>query len=113
MCVPNVTTGMPTDDQRREQGVEFGSLADDLESEEYPKSKEALLEEYGPAEVELEDGAQTLQEILGPMGETTYESAEDVMQDIIGNVSEEAVGRQNYTDRGGTTKEGERNEESM
>ena len=38
---------------------------------------------------------------FGPLGGKTYESAEDVIQDVVGNVSTEAVGRENYTDRGG------------
>jgi hypothetical protein len=92
---------MTTEDETREQGVEFGPLTEELKEESYPQEKSALLDEYGERAIELEDGEQTLDQILGPLGETTYNSAEDVMQDVIGNVSQEAIGRENYTDRGG------------
>ena len=92
---------MSSEDDTREQGVEFGPLMDDLEAETYPQEKDELLATYGDREVDLQDGAETLNDILGPLGGKTYESAEDVIQDVIGNVSTEAVGRDNYTDRGG------------
>lgn len=92
---------MPTSDESREQGVEFGSLADELENEEYPIDKSELLEAYGDREIELQNGGQTLKEVLDPLGETTFESAEDVTQSVIGMVDDEAIGRKNYSDRGG------------
>ncbi len=105
---------MTTDqnDESREQGVEFGSLADDLEDEEYPIDTEALLERYGDRELGLGDDTATLQTVLEPQGEATYESADDVRQSIIGMVSDEAIGRKNYSDRGGSTdaEEGEEEE---
>jgi len=101
---------MPTDDESREQGVEFGQLADDLESEDYPIDNEELLETYGDRAVELQDGEETLNEILGPL-ERTYESADNVRQSVIGMVGEEAIGRKGYTDRGGVTSEDEGEEE--
>lgn len=104
---------MPTDDESREQGVEFGSLADELENEEYPIEKSELLETYGDREIELQDGEQTLQEVLDPLGETTFESAEDVVQSVIGMVSDDAIGRKNYSDRGGQALEGSSDEESV
>ncbi|WP_310925605.1 DUF5789 family protein [Halogeometricum salsisoli] len=58
-------------DESREQGVEFGSLGDELADDEYPTSKADLLERYGDRELELEDGSQTLREVLGPLGETS------------------------------------------
>ena len=92
---------MPTSDESREQGVEFGSLADELGNEKYPIDKSELLETYGDREIELQNGGQTLREVLDPLGETTFESAEDVTQSVIGVVDDEAIGRKNYSDRGG------------
>jgi len=40
-------------DDSREQGVEFGPLADELEDEEYPMDLETLLERYGDHELGL------------------------------------------------------------
>lgn len=96
----------------REQGVEFGPLADDLEDEEYPIDLEELLERYGDHELGLGDDTATLQTVLEPQGEGTFESAEDVRQTIIGMVSDDAIGRKNYSDRGGSTDDEEDSEES-
>ncbi|EMA68173.1 hypothetical protein C461_06314 [Halorubrum aidingense JCM 13560] len=96
----------------REQGVEFGPLADDLEDEEYPMDLETLLERYGDRELGLGDDTATLRTVLGSQGEVTYESADDVRQSIIGMVSDEAIGRKNYSDRGGSTIAEEGTDES-
>lgn len=90
-----------TDDDSREQGVEFGHLADDLADLEYPTSKSDLLDQFGDREVQLEDGSQTLREILEPVGEDSFESAEDVKRTVVGLTGDEAVGRKKYSDRGG------------
>lgn len=105
---------MTTDqnDESRELGVEFGSLADELEDEEYPIDKETLLERYGDRELEMEDDTTTLRAVLEPLGEATYESTDEVRQGIIGMVSNEAIGRKNYSDRGGSAESGEDNEKS-
>lgn len=104
---------MVSEDEPREQGVEFGPLADDLENVEYPMSKAKLLETYGDRELELQDGQQTLREVLDPLGEMSFDSADDVIQRTIGMVSDDAIGRKNYTDRGGEPSEDDRNEESV
>lgn len=104
---------MTISDKTRKLGVQFGPLADDLKAEQYPIEKTKLVEEYGGREIELEDGNQTLGEILGPLGETTFQSGDDVMQGVIGNVSQEAIGRKNYSDRGGMKDEGERDRHSI
>ncbi|WP_336023319.1 DUF5789 family protein [Halobellus salinisoli] len=100
-------------DDSREQGVEFGPLAGEIEDETYPINKETLLERYGDRELDLEGDTTTLREVLEPMGETTYESADDVRQSVIGMVSDEAVGRKNYSDRGGSTDTEEGDEASV
>lgn len=97
----------------REQGVEFGPLADELDDEEYPIDKEGLLERHGDRELKLEGDTTTLQEVLEAQGETTYESADDVRRSVIGMVSDEAIGRDNYSDRGGSTDTEAETEESV
>lgn len=101
---------MPADDNNREQGVEFGELADDLETEEYPIDNAELLDSYGDRSIELQGGEETLQDVLGPL-ERTYDSAENVRQSVIGMVGDDAIGRKGYTDRGGVTSEDDRKEE--
>lgn len=105
---------MSSDNDSREQGVEFGSLVDQLESEEFPMEKEELLAEYGSEEIDLEDDkSQTLDELLGEMGETTYDSVDEVMNNVMSMVPEGAVGREDYSDRSDELNEDEREDESI
>lgn len=105
---------MTTDenDESREQGVEFGSLAEELEDEEYPIDKAELLERYGDRELVLEDDTVTLREVLEPLGQDEFESADDVRQSVLTMVSDEAIGRKDYSDRGDEVDIGE-NQESV
>lgn len=100
-------------DETREVGVEFGPLADDLANEEYPITKAELLEGYGNRELQLESGSQTIAEAIGPLGETEFRSANGVTQSVLNMVLEEAVGRKNYSDRGGEASVEDQSEESM
>lgn len=94
------------DSDSREMGVEFGNLREELSTEEYPIGREALLEEYGESEIETESGSQSLQSILGGQEEETgtheYESADAVEQSVLNMVGSGAVGREEYSDRGGS-----------
>lgn len=100
-------------DETREQGVEFGSLAGDLESVNYPVETSGLLSDYGDRSVNLQDGSETLDEVLGPLDERTFDSPEDVMQTVIGMVGDQAIGRKNYSDRGGEIETDRKDEESI
>ncbi|MBX0296750.1 DUF5789 family protein [Haloarcula nitratireducens] len=95
--------------ETREQGVEFGELEAKLRSHEYPTTQKELLQEYGDYELELSDGSKTLQEILeggentnDDVGDKQYDSLEEVHQSVLNMVGDEAVGRRNYSDRGGS-----------
>lgn len=96
---------MTVDDERK-QGVEFGSLAAELEAEAYPMRSDELLQRYGERELGLQDGTQALREVLELLGETTFESADDVTDAVVGMVSDEAIGRKYQSDRGGMAGEG-------
>lgn len=104
-----------SDADDRQMGIELGDLNDDLESHDYPATAEELIGEYGDRELELSRGTQTFGEILEPVGEKSYESAEEVRQDVFNFVGSEAVGREDYSDRGTTTDEdeGENDSESL
>ena len=104
---------MPIDENSREQGVEFGPLAAELENTEYPIAKSDLLEAYGEYELQIQDANPTLDDLLEPIGETTYDSAREVVQEVVGMVGDEAIGRKGYTDRGGMPSEDEKREESL
>ena len=87
-------------DETREQGIEFGGLAGDLEDESYPLSHETLLSRYGDHELGLPDSQVPLREVLPPGQEQEYEDVESVRQAVFSMVGDEAVGRQEYSDRG-------------
>lgn len=89
----------------REQGVDFAPLEDELAAQSYPVTQSALLASVGDTELDLAGGATTVREILGDREgddeEPTYDSADDVRQSLLNMVGDEAVGRTDYTDRGG------------
>ncbi|WP_435159634.1 DUF5789 family protein [Haladaptatus sp. DFWS20] len=85
----------------REMGVELGELSDELDNHDYPASVDDLVAEYGDYEIEYPNGSERFEEVIGPLDET-YESADDVRQSILNMVDSDAVGRQRYSDRGGT-----------
>lgn len=104
---PNETGGS------REMGVDIGELADELESHEYPATTDELVSEYGDYEIEMSGSTQTLEDVLGgeELADQEYHSAEDVRQMILNMVGDEAVGREDYTDRGTGHHEGEDEDE--
>lgn len=93
-------------DDTREHGIEFGGLASDLEDESYPLSHETLLSRYGDRELGLSGEQVTLREILSPEQEQEYEDAESVRQAVFTMVGDDAVGREGYSDRGGSGSDG-------
>lgn len=83
----------------REMGVEFGSLADELDEEQYPLTKDDVVEKYGDRELDIADGTKTVREVLGDRGDEQFDSPQDVQQSILNMIDSEAVGRQRYSDR--------------
>lgn len=92
----------------REQGVEFGDLMAELESRDYPTTQADLLEAYGDHELDLADGSETLEsalaerEVPDEQDTITYESPGEVRQAVLNMVGGQAVGRADYSDRGGS-----------
>lgn len=93
-------------DDTREQGIEFGELANDLKDESYPLSHETLLSRYGDREIGLMDEQVPLREILSSEQEQEYEDVESVRQAVFTMVGDDAVGREGYSDRGGSGSDG-------
>lgn len=85
----------------RDMGIAFGDLEDDLENEEYPITKDELVEKYGDRELEHAGGTTTVEEVVGPLGREEFDGQDDVHQTILNMVGDDAEGRQNYSDRGG------------
>lgn len=93
----------------REQGVDIGPLADELDDHSYPATTSELVDEYGDYEIELPDGTQSFGDVLGTLegDDEEYDSADEVRQMIYNMVGSGAVGREGYSDRGGRASDGE------
>jgi hypothetical protein len=90
----------PIDTARtREQGVDFGALAEKLTTYEYPVLCTDLIENCGEESLQLPNGAQPLHEVLDPLQGEQFNSPEDVRQAVIGLVNKKAIGRERYSDR--------------
>lgn len=102
-----------SDDDTREQGVEFGEFEETMENLDYPIDNDELLDQHGDAELELPDGTATLSEVLDPLqdDEQTYESEEDLETMIMNMVGDDAVGREGYSDRGDEAQQAEDDEQ--
>jgi len=107
----NDNSDAETGNESREQGVEFGDLGAALENHDYPTTQKHLLEEYGDETLDLTEGEETLSNVLAEkeMAEEQehieYESAEEVHQAVLTMVGDRAVGRTDYSDRGGSLQD--------
>lgn len=70
-----------------------------LSETEYPITTDELIERYGDRRIDLDDGAETIREILARIDAETYERPEDAKYAIYSAVSERAIGRKGYSDR--------------
>ncbi len=83
----------------RELGVEFGELEAKLDDHGYPATKDELVDTYGEYALELPDGSESLEELLGAMSAETYNSPAEARQAIFNMVDSRAIGRKYYSDR--------------
>ena len=92
---------MSDTDETRQQGVEFGEFEETMESLDYPIDNSDVVSEHGDAEIELPNGTTTVGDVLGPLqdDEQTYEDKEDLETMLMNMVDEDAIGRENYSDR--------------
>lgn len=65
----------------------------------YPSTTAELIADYGDSEITLPNGSETVGEILGRMGEETFENSAAVSQALLTGVSHKAIGRRFYSDR--------------
>jgi hypothetical protein len=87
------------DYRSRELGVDFGTLAGDLEEHQYPATTGELVETYGDAVLELANGEQTFRELLELCPDERFESAADTRTAVFNAVGDRAIGRKGYSDR--------------
>lgn len=79
-------------------------LEDDIS---YPIDQASVIGQIGGIEIEAPDRneTETVSSIISSVGEETYGSPDELFETIIGNVSDEYIGRKFYDDRGGNPPE--------
>ena len=65
-------------------GGRLGGLDEALEAHDYPATTNELVEAYGDYEIETKGGTESLEEVLAPTEDQTYDSADDVRSRILG-----------------------------
>ncbi|WP_411964219.1 hypothetical protein [Haloferax sp. YSMS24] len=88
--------------------MKFRELSPFFESEfDYPVTSDLVVEKAGdvPIEAPDEDNSETIETILSRLGPETYASPGELYTTIIGNVSDDYIGRKFYDDRGGDPAE--------
>ena len=104
-----------TDDDTREQGVEFGGFEETMAAMDYPVDTETVVEEHGDAELELPNGTTTIGEVLDPLQDEdqAYQDADELKTMIKNMIGDDAVGREDYSDRGASTETDSDDEDSL
>jgi hypothetical protein len=74
-------------------------LEERFAAQTYPTTTTELIEAHGDVEVELQNGTETLGDVLSRLPETTVESADDARETTYGALGEGAIGRKAYSDR--------------
>ncbi len=77
----------------------LADVDDSIATHTYPATAGELIDEYGDIELRIPDGQETFGDALGRLGETTFEDAEDARLATYSAVSNNAIGRRNYSDR--------------
>jgi hypothetical protein len=83
--------------------MQLNGTGDRIENAEYPLTTDELVDVLEHAELDLQNGTETVAEILDRTGGETYETAEDARLALYTGVSNKAIGRKGYSDRDPTT----------
>ena len=70
-----------------------------IDAHEYPATTAELIEAYGDSRIELQNGTETVADVLGRVDGETFESAEEARFAVYAAVSDKAIGRVGYSDR--------------
>jgi hypothetical protein len=75
--------------EERAEGGELGDFDELLEKQDYPVTDSELISTYGDREVESMDGTQSIEEVLRSADEKTYDSADEVRDDVLNHLNRE------------------------
>ena len=81
-------------------GMKLASVLEErFEAQQFPTTTSELVAAHGDAEMELPNGAVTLEEVLAHMPEETLETPEEARLTAYSALGDEAIGRKAYSDR--------------
>jgi hypothetical protein len=95
-------------DDDRTHGVTFENF--DPEDIDYPISTDEVREDHGDVTLDLQNDEMTLGEVLEGY-EDELESTEDLRQAVMTMLPDDAVGREDYSDRGTQEASGQDHDE--
>ncbi|QPV64123.1 hypothetical protein I7X12_05725 [Halosimplex litoreum] len=94
---------MSESDEDHDQGVEFGSIESVFEAVSYPVTAGELVSEYGDREIGRTSADPiAIRNLFAGAGDQSFESDEELRQGMLNMMPAESVGRQRYSDRGGS-----------
>jgi hypothetical protein len=97
---------MAEEEPDRNQGINMEDIDALLENVTYPVTANELVERHGERTIERTNADSiTLQELLEPLDDETFETPDDVNQILMSLMPTESVGREEYSDRGGSVPE--------
>jgi len=65
-------------------GGRLGDLDEAIETQNYPTTTDELVDAYGDYEIETQGGTESLEKVLAPTDNQTYDSADDVRSRLLG-----------------------------
>lgn len=65
-------------------GGRLGALDERLQAHDYPTTTDDLVEAYGDYDIETHQGTASLEEVLAPTENQTYDTADDVRSRLLG-----------------------------
>ena len=74
-----------------------------IDRHQYPATTQDLIQAYGDRVIELQNGEETVGEMLERLGHETYYGPQDVRDALFTGVSHRAIGRRFYSDRDAPT----------
>ncbi len=79
--------------------MEINTTGDLFDDHSYPATTSELIASYGDTELTLQNGTETVGDILGRFGEETFSDPAAVRETLFAGVSHKAIGRRFYSDR--------------
>jgi hypothetical protein len=94
---------MAESDENHEQGVEFGSIESVFEEASYPVTAAELVEQFGDREIGRTSAEPiAIRDLFADVGNQSFDSDEELRQGMLNMMPADSVGRQRYSDRGGS-----------